>query len=87
MSYNCLVVKSRVDLGVLLQYKDSKTTEIYPVRNICYSYFCDKILDRYFYKLSGISNGVYTKISNKYLGKIKSALDLMPKRGLNDEKN
>ncbi|GAI09903.1 unnamed protein product, partial [marine sediment metagenome] len=33
--------------------------------------------DRYFYKLSGISNGVYTHVSNKFLGKIKSPLDAL----------
>jgi len=75
------VLESGVDLGVLLGHKSSKTTENYPVRNICCSYLCDKILDRYFYKLSGISNGVYTHVNNKDLRKITSPLDLILKGG------
>ena len=65
----------------ILGHKSSKTTEIYPVRNICYSYLCAKILDRYFYKLSGFSNGVYTHVSNRDLRKITSPLDLILKGG------
>mgnify|MGYP001568771789 CR=1 len=59
----------------LLGHKDSKTTEIYPVRNICGFYLCYGILYYVFYKLSMISNAVYPHVSTKSLVKISSPLD------------